>query len=81
MKSLNGGKNTHTLSAHAIQELKNINEHPLPRSTVNPGVVDRLMRENLIEVAQFSSPFKVHKSANIDFLYITTEGKARLVAV
>lgn len=74
MRPLNGEK-THPLSNHAREELRNINERPLPRSVTNPGVANRLLRENLVELVELPSPFNVHKGRLIWHLRITDEGK------
>lgn len=74
---LNGVK-THALSAHALAELRNIAQSPEPSLGVNPGVINRLMREELVEVVRLPSPFKTHKGRPIDHLQITDAGRARL---
>lgn len=56
---LNGTK-THPLSEHAIGELRDIAAAPVPRQAVNPGVANRLLREELVEQVQLPSPFKSH---------------------
>lgn len=75
---LNGTK-THPLSAHAIAELRNIARSPEPCCGVNPGVKDRLTREDLVEIVQLLSPFKTHKGRNVAHLRITPAGTARLL--
>lgn len=77
MKPLHGEK-TRSLSTHALEELRNIAEAPLPRCTVNPGVANRLTRENLVQGIQMGSPFPTHKGANIEHLEITDAGRERL---
>jgi hypothetical protein len=74
-RPLNGEK-THPLSKHALQELSNLIACPLPTSTVNPGVVDRLTREGLAEVVDLRSPFKTHQGKRIPHLQITALGRA-----
>jgi hypothetical protein len=78
VKPLNGTK-THPLSRHALDELRNLANEPLPRSAVNPGVVDRLTRENLVRIVQKPSPFKVHRGGDCDYLEITDAGRERLM--
>lgn len=70
---LNGTK-THPLSTHALAELRDIAASPVPRQSVNPGVVNRLQREDLVESVDLPSPFKVHKGASIEHLRITSAG-------
>lgn len=57
--SLNGGQ-THALSAVGRAQLERLLAGPLPRTNVNPGVIDRLTRGSspLAEVVQLPSPFK-----------------------
>ena len=74
------GKKTHPLSAHALEELRNIARAPEPKSGVNPGVVDRLTREDLVEVVDLPSPFKAHKGGTCPHLRITDAGIAVLQA-
>lgn len=66
------------LSAHAMTELKFIAREPLPRSTVNPGIVNKLLSEKLVNSVQLPSPFKVHKGGNCEHLEITDLGKTLL---
>ena len=77
---LNGTK-THPLSAHAIAELRNIARSPEPTVGVNPGVINRLMRENLVEIVLLPSPFKTHKGRPANHLKITDAGRERLAAL
>lgn len=77
LKPLNGEK-THPLSAHAREELANIARAPIPTAGINPGVINRLMRENLAEIVQLPSPFKVHKGGNCPHLQITEVGRKML---
>lgn len=74
---LNGTK-THPLSAHAIAELKDIALRPVPCCSVNPGVQNRLRREQLVEIVALPSPFKTHKGGNAPHLQITQAGRDRL---
>ena len=79
MKPLNGTK-THPLSAHALAELRNIQTRPEPRIGVNPGVVNRLLREDLVELVQLPSPFKSHRGGVTEHLRITEAGRKVLGA-
>jgi hypothetical protein len=76
-KPLNGTL-THPLTKHALSVLAMIARDPTPRQTVNPGVVDRLSRENLVADALLPSPYAIHKGGDIRFLRITDAGRARL---
>jgi hypothetical protein len=57
---LNGTK-THPLTKHALGELERIAAAPVPRQEVNPGVVDRLLREDLVEAYFAPSPYQTRK--------------------
>jgi len=73
-KPLNGTK-THPLTAHALAELRDIASKPCPRQAVNPGVSDRLLREDLVEVVMLPSPFKTHGGKLLEHLEITDAGR------
>lgn len=75
MKPLNGEK-THPISAHALAELRHINREPVPSSAVNPGVHNRLLREELVKVVMLPSPFVTHKGRRVAHLEITDAGRA-----
>jgi hypothetical protein len=77
MKPLNGEK-THPLSAHALAELRDIALHPVPACAVNPGVANRLLRENLVSSVELPSPYKTHKGRSIAHLVITAQGRKRV---
>lgn len=66
-KPLNGTK-THPLSAHALEVMEDLRTRPLPRQELNPGVLNRLYREGLIEDVDLPSPYKKHKGAKIRFV-------------
>ncbi len=77
MLPLNGTK-TYPLSEHARIVLAAIANAPQASHTVNPGVINRLMRESLVTVEQMPSPFKAHSGGNCAFLCITAAGRAAL---
>lgn len=77
MRPLNGTK-THPLSKHALDQLASIGRGATPCSDVNPGVIDRLLREALVEIVQLPSPFVWHRGKLINHLQITDAGRARL---
>jgi hypothetical protein len=77
MTPLNGTK-THPLTLFALNVLREIAKTPAPVMTINAGVVNRLMRENLAEIVSLPSPYKKHKGGNCDHLQITDEGLKRL---
>lgn len=75
---LNGAK-THALSAHALAELRRLANYPVAAQEVNPGVVNRLMREDLVELVQMPSPYVTHhRERKINHLRITAAGRSRL---
>lgn len=80
--SLNGGTKLHPLSASALGALDElIRVGPLPYGHFNPGVIDRLSRETLIEVVNLPSPFASHKPGTlIRHVKITGAGRARRVS-
>ena len=71
---LNGTK-THPLSVHALGKLREIARAPTPTADVNPGVVNRLLREQLVEPVMLPSPFKTHKGGDCEHLKITLAGR------
>lgn len=77
MRPLNGTR-THPLSAHAIAELRNIAADPVPCCSINPGVINRLRREDLAAVVALPSPFKTHKDGKCPHLQVTSAGIERL---
>lgn len=68
---------TRPLSPTALRVLAGVAREPMPRQEVNPGVVDRLDREDLVEVVQMPSPYRTVKGT-VGFLRITAAGRARL---
>lgn len=77
MRPLNGTK-THPLSDFALEVLRDLAREPIPRSSVNPGVANRLLRESLVETVDLKSPFVTHKGRFIEHLQITPAGRAAL---
>jgi len=69
---LNGTK-THPLTDHAIGALRKLRAGPLPRQSLNPGIVDRLLREALIELEDGPSPYKT-KPGTRQYAKITPGG-------
>lgn len=74
LKPLNGAK-THPLSDHAKEMLRRIADAPIPRAEVNPGVVNRLLRDSLVEVVMLPSPYKTHGGRLIEYLKIVYAGR------
>lgn len=73
---LNGTK-THPLTPAAYTVLTRLAEAPLPKPEVNPGVVNRLEREALIELVNLPSPYKSKPGLYLH-LKITPAGLAAL---
>jgi len=73
---LNGTK-THPLTKHAKTALATIATGPVPSQVFNPGVVNRLLRESLVEIVQLPSPYASHKGRLISHLKITASGLER----
>jgi len=80
LQPLNGTK-THPLTDFAKAALGNIAKKPVPRQEINPGVVNRLLRESLVESVELPSPYLKHKGAGIEFLRITKSGVDRLTQI
>lgn len=76
LSPLNGTK-THPLTPYALEELRSIVRKPCPYQSVNAGVINRLMREDLVEVYQDTSPYATHKGQPIRFLRATDAGRER----
>jgi hypothetical protein len=74
------GEKTHPLSEHALAELRGLMLAPEPTCGINPGVVNRLRREDLARIVELPSPFPTHKGRKIAHLEITDAGRARLAA-
>lgn len=69
------GTRTHPLSAHAIDVLRDLFRGPVRRHLINPGVRDRLSREDLAE--EIELPLGP-KSEMLLYVRITEAGIARL---
>jgi len=74
------GTKTHPLSEIARGELADIALAPVPCQGVNPGVANRLLREDLVELVDLPSPFPTHKGKKIQHLKITDAGRRALAA-
>ena len=79
MKPLNGEK-THPLTTTALMSLRELENGPMPRQVLNPGVANRLEREALVEVYNGVSPYPSAKGKSIQFLRITDAGRRALSA-
>jgi hypothetical protein len=76
---LNGTK-THPLSQAALTVLLLLEEAPVPCSKVNPGIINRLDREDLAEVVDLPSPFRAHRGGTCPHLQITQAGRDLLLS-
>ena len=70
---MNGSK-YRPLSDVARSILADIAKSPTPCLELNPGVVNRLVGEDLARVVWLPSPYKTHKGREIGFLEITQKG-------
>lgn len=78
IKPLNGDK-THPLTAHGYEALARINQPKgCPTMDFNPGVVNRLLREELAEIFTAPSPYRSSKGRTVQFLRITDAGRQTL---
>lgn len=68
------GTRTHQLSALARAELMRLLRGPRPRQEFNPGIVNRLLRGELVELVEMPSIYPTRKG-NIQFLRITDAGR------
>lgn len=67
------GVKTHPLTAHALKILAECAKVPMPSHEVNPGTVDRLLREDLVEIVSLPGSGKVVRQ--IPHLQITDAGR------
>jgi len=68
------GSKTHPLSAHARNWLATIAHAPVPRQDINPGVVNRLLRGELVEEVDLPSPYRT-KHGGVVHLRVTEAGR------
>jgi hypothetical protein len=73
---LNGTK-THPLTQHAYAALELLERGPIPTREINAGVVNRLQREDLVEIVQLPNPYPTSRkrSPTIDHMMITEAGR------
>lgn len=76
---LNGSK-THPLCEHALGILKSLLNGPIPNYKINPGVINRLLREDLIEIvwiekASYNNKYKEKQKVRVANSQITQKGK------
>lgn len=72
------GKKTHPLSEHALAKLREIHKGPVPCCSVNPGVVNRLLRGALVEEVLLISKLPSHRGRAVTHLQITDAGRAAI---
>jgi len=77
MKPLNGEK-THPLSAHAVTVLRSLERTSRPKYEINPGVVNRLLREQLVELVDRPTPDLRGRRVHVR---LTVEGRRRLAGL
>ncbi len=77
LKPLNGQK-THPLSSAGFATLRSLRHRLIPTQEVNPGLVNRLMRDNLVEIVEHPSPYATHRGKSISHLRITEAGRQRV---
>lgn len=72
------GTNIGPLSDFALGVLKMLRHKAMPCQEINPGVVQRLKDEALIEIVPLPSPYKKHSSfIKVNHAQITDAGRAR----
>lgn len=67
---LNGTK-THPLSKHALGVLDRLKAGPIPAQEINPGVVNRLLRGDNVELVNLPSPYK--KGGSVSHLRLRSD--------
>lgn len=75
------GRKTHPLSPHAADILRGLCGGPWPAQEINPGVINRLLREDLIVMVQKPSPYQTGKGQPINFAEITPAGRNAVAAM
>lgn len=76
---LNGTK-THPLTPFALRTLAKLKAGPIPRQEVNPGVVDRLLRDDLVTLIDLPSPYKNNAGGKCVHVRISGPGLSALRA-
>ena len=77
---LNGTK-THPLTKHAKDVLRYLADGPCPAQVINPGVINRLEREDLAERYLYQTPYPMGVKGKINWLRITEAGRERLASL
>ena len=62
------GERTHPLSATALSVLEDIRRAPVPCQDINPGVVNRLRREPMVELVDLPSPYDSARGRRVPHL-------------
>jgi hypothetical protein len=79
MKTPNNGEKTHPLTAIALGVLCESARGPVLKRGVNPGIVDRLTREDLVELIELPSPWAAKGKKEAWHLRILEPGRARIL--
>lgn len=73
--------NLRPLTLYAVSVLKMLSGGAVvPRLEINNGCVDRLLREELIEIVLHPSQYAIDRGKPRDHVKITTAGKERITA-
>lgn len=80
MQPLNGTK-THPLKPASVEALRGVAQAAVPRQEINPGVANRLLRDDLVESVDLPSPYAAHKRRPIEHLKVTAAGLEMLTAI
>ena len=80
-QSLNGGT-TKPLTNSALSCLEAMARAPIPAAQVNPGIIDRLTRRDVVlaDVVTLPSPYESHRGRPVEHLRINAAGLAALAA-
>ncbi len=68
---------TPPLTEHGLRVLDLLAQESVPAQMLNPGVVNRLVRENLAELYLAPNPYRTRRG-DISWLRITPSGRTRL---
>lgn len=70
------GIRTHPLKTASLAILRELRSAPLPRQAINPGVVNRLLREGLVEEVPIKNPYRT-KADTVRGIDLTPAGIVR----
>lgn len=78
MRAPLNGTRTHPLTDHAVEVMGTLKTRAVPAQEINPGVLNRLLREQLIDLIDKPSPYKTHRGQPISHARLSDMGFERL---